>query len=415
MVIRMTTDHSFYNDIHDIRGDGSIVLYKRPDRKRPKFIVRIKVDGHRGYIVKSSKTHDLQIAIRTAERMFYDYESRVKNDLPIQSYTFQKLFNEWKPRYIRLNENSDRSRKYIKDNPDLIERHFLEYARTTLVSEINERFIEEYFEWRSNRGSKRPTGSTYHHERTVLNNIFQYAVREGHMKFQLLIKIPSNKSQPRPDISLKDYRKITRGMEKDLKESIDDRIRRSRLYLHQYILILSNTGIRKGEARGVTWGDIQPAKDLEGKSMVIINVTGKTGSRMVVSNPSATEYLKRLFDQRTKETGRNPPKGELVFCKPNGEPLGDLKAPFERYLKKTGTLEVGGQKRTIYSLRHTYITMRLSHGTPIYFLAMNCGTSVEMIEKFYGKKRVTDPKVISQITQMSFQSKTEETDLSFLS
>ncbi len=410
----METDHSFYTDWTDVRGDGSIVLYKRSDRKRPKFIARIKVEGYRGYIVKSTKTDDLQIAIRNSERMFYEYESRVLNDLPIQSYTFQKLFNEWKPRYIRLNENSDRSRKYIKDNPVLIERHFLEYARTTLVSQIDERFIEDYFDWRSNRGSKRPTGSTYHHERTVLNNIFQFAVREGHMKVQPVIKIPSNKSKPRPDISLSDYRKIVRGMKKDLDEAVDDRIRRSRLYLHQYILILSNTGIRKGEARGIKWGDIQPAKDLEGNSTVIINVTGKTGTRMVVSNPSTSEYLKRLFDQRTLELGTPPSKDELVFCKPDGQPLGDLKAPFERYLKKTGTLEVGGQKRTIYSLRHTYITMRLSHGTPIYFLAMNCGTSVEMIEKFYGKKRVTDPKVISQITQMSYQPKGEETDLSFL-
>lgn len=203
-------------------------------------------------------------------------------------------------------------------------------------------------------------------------------------------------------------------MKKDLDQSTDDRVRRSRLYLHQYILILSNTGIRKGEAKGVKWSDIQPAKDLEGNSTVIINVTGKTGARMVVSNPSTSEYLKRLFEQRTQELGSPPPRDELVFCKPNGQPLGDLKAPFERYLKKTGTLEIGGQKRTIYSLRHTYITMRLSHGTPIYFLAMNCGTSVEMIEKFYGKKRVTDPKVISQITQMSYQPKGEETDLSFI-
>lgn len=410
----MTDDHSFYSDWTDVRGDGSIVLYKRSDRKRPKYIVRLKVDGHKGYIVKSTKTDDLQIAIRTSERMFYDYESRVRNDFPIQSYTFQKLFDEWKPRYLRLNETSDRSRKYIKDNPDLIERHFLEYSRTTLVSEIDEKFIEDYFEWRSNRGSKRPTGSTYHHERTVLNKIFQFGVREGHMKVQPVIKIPSNKSKPRPDISLSDYRKIVRGMKKDLEESIDDRVRRSRLYLHQYILILSNTGIRKGEAKGIKWSDIQPAKDLEGNPTVIINVTGKTGTRMVVSNPSTSEYFKRLFDQRTQELGSPPPRDELVFCKPNGQPLGDLKAPFERYLKKTGTLEIGGQKRTIYSLRHTYITMRLSHGTPIYFLAMNCGTSVEMIEKFYGKKRVTDPKVISQITQMSYQPKGEETDLSFI-
>lgn len=410
----METDHSFYTDWTDVRGDGSIVLYKRSDRKRPKFIVRLKIEGHKGYIIKSTKTDNLRDSIRISERMFYDYESRVRNSLPIQSYTFEKLFREWKSWYLRTNQNSKHSPKYIRDNPNLIERHFLEFSRTTIVTEINDKFIEDYFEWRSNQGSKRPTGSTYHHERTVLNNIFRYGVREGHMKVQPIIKIPSNKSVPRPDISLSDYRKIVRSMKKDLEESPDERIFRSRLYLHNYILIMSNTGIRKGEMKGVRWSDIQPIRDMEGNQTVLIDVSGKTGKRQVVANPSTIEYLQRIYNQRVKETGKKPPRDELVFCKLNGKSIGDLKSPFERFLRKTGTLEVDGQNRTIYSLRHTYITMRLSRGTPIYFLSMNCGTSVEMIEKFYGKKRVTDPKVVSQITQFSHSSDTQDSDLSFL-
>jgi hypothetical protein len=40
-----------------------------------------------------------------------------------------------------------------------------------------------------------------------------------------------------------------------------------------------------------------------------------------------------------------------------------------------------GNKRTAYSLRHTYICMRLMEGADIYQIAKNCRTSVEMIEK----------------------------------
>ena len=43
-----------------------------------------------------------------------------------------------------------------------------------------------------------------------------------------------------------------------------------------------------------------------------------------------------------------------------------------------------GAKRTIYSLRHTYATFRLESGVDIYQLARNMGTSVAMIEQFYG-------------------------------
>ena len=42
-----------------------------------------------------------------------------------------------------------------------------------------------------------------------------------------------------------------------------------------------------------------------------------------------------------------------------------------------------GSPRTAYSLRHTYISLRLMEGADIYQLAKNCRTSVGMIEKYY--------------------------------
>ena len=59
----------------------------------------------------------------------------------------------------------------------------------------------------------------------------------------------------------------------------------------------------------------------------------------------------------------------------NDEPTG------ERILK----FGHNGHIRTCYSLRHTYVRLRLLEGTDIYQVAKNCRTSVEMIEKFYGR------------------------------
>ena len=53
--------------------------------------------------------------------------------------------------------------------------------------------------------------------------------------------------------------------------------------------------------------------------------------------------------------------------------LGELNLKFDR----------DGNRRTAYSLRHTYICLRLMEGADIYQVAKNCRTSVEMIEKFY--------------------------------
>jgi hypothetical protein len=45
-------------------------------------------------------------------------------------------------------------------------------------------------------------------------------------------------------------------------------------------------------------------------------------------------------------------------------------------------LDRDGKRRTAYSLRHTYICLRLMEGADIYQIAKNCRTSVEMIENF---------------------------------
>ncbi len=52
-------------------------------------------------------------------------------------------------------------------------------------------------------------------------------------------------------------------------------------------------------------------------------------------------------------------------------------------MARDGNLGRDGQRRTAYSLRHTYICLRLMEGADIYQIAKNCRTSVEMIETFY--------------------------------
>jgi len=53
---------------------------------------------------------------------------------------------------------------------------------------------------------------------------------------------------------------------------------------------------------------------------------------------------------------------------------------FDIMLKDAGmTYDSQGKKRTIYSLRHTYATLRLENGTNVYWLKQNMGTSVNMI------------------------------------
>ena len=60
------------------------------------------------------------------------------------------------------------------------------------------------------------------------------------------------------------------------------------------------------------------------------------------------------------------------------------KKQFNRILTNLNLkIDRDGNRRTAYSLRHTYICMRLMEGADIYQIAKNCRTSVEMIENYY--------------------------------
>ena len=174
-----------------------------------------------------------------------------------------------------------------------------------------------------------------------------------------------------------------------------------RVYPRYYVLILGNSGLRTGEARSLTWRDVSFTKTLTGEKRLIFTVRGKTGEREVVCNAGGDIWVTELQQHRQQEGGSAVSPSETLFCHPDGTPIRSFKKSFEQALRKAGVLfDSDGKKRTPYSLRHTYATVRLSEGV-IFQLAANMGTSVEMLETFYGKKRVRDPKMATEITKVA--------------
>ena len=97
-------------------------------------------------------------------------------------------------------------------------------------------------------------------------------------------------------------------------------------------------------------------------------------------------YLQRIHELRTKERGgEKPPMAEPIFAHKDGTPIHSFKKGFNALIHEAGVeFDPHGQRRVIYSLRHTYATFRLQEGVNHYVLARNMGTSVKMLENFYG-------------------------------
>jgi integrase len=131
---------------------------------------------------------------------------------------------------------------------------------------------------------------------------------------------------------------------------------------------------------------VKVVNDRDSKQTILeIDVRGKRGVGFCKSMPGAVLPFERLKKRR------KPARTDIVFPKSHHELfktiLNELCLKFDRE----------GQRRTFYSLRHTYICLRLMEGADVYQIAKNCRTSVKMIEDYYAShiKNMIDASVIN--------------------
>jgi hypothetical protein len=122
-----------------------------------------------------------------------------------------------------------------------------------------------------------------------------------------------------------------------------------------------------------------------GETILEIDVRGKRGVGFCKSTPGAVHPFERIVKRR------NPAPTDLAFPNTHHELFNIILD--EQNLK----FDREGQRRTFYSLRHTYICLRLMEGADVYQIAKNCRTSVQMIEEFYAShiKNMVDASIIN--------------------
>jgi integrase len=128
---------------------------------------------------------------------------------------------------------------------------------------------------------------------------------------------------------------------------------------------------------GARYGELAAARvsHFDARSKTLRVNIGKTGTRTIILQTSAADFLRRLA------VGRAP--DEFMFVQSNGSRWrrSDQTRPMKDALKKAALPADG----SLYALRHTYVSLAIEGGVPLNIIADNCGTSVRMIEKTYAK------------------------------
>ncbi len=290
----------------------------------------------------------------------------------------------------------ERNPSYMKQKDTHLRVHLLPFFGDKALSEITAGLIQDYRAHRAvprekvkGRTGKKASRSTLHQEIVTLRQVLKTANRKGWIAALPDMSAPYKKSGKivhRAWFSPEDYKRLYEASRERAANPKKERWRSASENLHDFILFMVNTGLRPDEALRLEYRDVSIVTDAAtGERILEIEVRGKRGVGYCKSMPGAVVPFKRL----QKRSG--------------GQPTDRLFPTFQRELFNTllGELDLredrDGQRRTAYSLRHTYICLRLMEGADIYQVAKNCRTSVEMIENFYAShiKNTLDASAIN--------------------
>lgn len=290
----------------------------------------------------------------------------------------------------------ERNPNYMSQKETHLRVHLLPFFGQTALVDITAGLIQDYRAHRAapredeaGRVLKKASRSTLHQEIVTLRQVLKTANRKGWIAALPDMSAPYKKSGKivhRAWFSPEDYKRLYEASRERAAKPKKERWRTASEKLHDYILFMVNTGLRPDEALRLEYRDVAIVTDeATGERILEIEVRGKRGVGYCKSMPGAVTPFRRL----QKRSG--------------GEPTDRLFPTFQRELFNTLLEELDlredreGQRRTAYSLRHTYICLRLMEGADIYQVAKNCRTSVEMIENFYAShiKNTLDASAIN--------------------
>jgi integrase len=377
--------------------DGKLVLFRRNGL----WQARIPVGSGR-YLWRSLKTSDEAKAAALGRKLFYQTEAKLAEGLPVHTRTLNSAIDE----LVAMRERDNALGKVAKRSSSIkhtsdgmlrqikrVSRFWREYAGAKPIEAIDDKVLQGYVPWRKayyrsmpvppKNARLDPTDKTLQWEIMLGKMLVKHAHGQGYRGNKPLPTftfVPKRK-RVRPALSLSDFTTIQRKLRAYVLDAKNDRERASRLLLHDYVLVLGLSGMRVGEANSLRVRDVEPIMDADGRPNVQFHVRGKTGQRVVVPHIDARKILDGMADRH----GERKPDA-YVFAMPHGGRIITLADQFDAFMAKAGLTHNGaGEKYTLYSLRHFYAVRAIQRDLDIYTIARNMGTSVQMIEQYYGK------------------------------
>lgn len=414
---------------HEILG-GRAYIFKR--NETPYWYAAAYMDG-KNYR-HSTKLTDLPGAIHDAEEWYLSLRGKAEAGILPQAteksaeITFREVADLFMQEYSVLTEGQ-RSPRWVQGHEIRLRIHLLPFFGDMPVSKVDSGKIQEYRvhrmtpkeeknphaeDNRPHKAGKVPAAKTLHNEIVTLRLVLKAALRRRLIEGLPDLSAPFRKSgkvSHRPWFSPNEYKELYKATRAYAKAA-QPHIRWSAEQVHDYVLFMANTGLRPDEASNLQHRDVEIVHDDDtDETILVIEVRGKRGVGYCKSTPNAVKPYLRLREREKPKRFIKP--GEIIMPTSHDPvfPGSHIKLFNNLLDREKLKYDRDGQARTAYSLRHTYICLRLMEGADVYQLAKNCRTSVEMIEKHYAAhiKNMLDAGLINvRKPRKSSKSKDDE-------
>lgn len=359
--------------------NGKLHLYRRENSRKWQCSTFLAGRNWR----KSTREESFSMAKAIAEDWYLELKGKMRGGELKFGKTFRDAADKFLPEYKALTYG-ERSPKYVVGMELMLKAHLLPFFGDTLLAEITPGLVQDYRIHRmtsridkATGEPKRPSRSTLQQEIVALRHVLKTANRQGWLAYLPDLSAPykmSGKIRHRAWFSPEEYKRLYEATRARAKAPKKRRWKEACENLHDYVLFMANTGLRPDEAARLEFRDVAiVTDDATGERILEIEVRGKRGVGYCKSTTGAVLPFERLVKRN-----RNQPKDKVFGkAKSQRELLNNILRELELKMDRDGN------RRTAYSLRHTYICLRLMEGADIYQVAKNCRTSVEMIEKYY--------------------------------
>jgi Phage integrase SAM-like domain len=373
-------------DIESVKGyPDALQIYRIAASK----FWQVRFFTGRKYLRKSTKCENKSDATAFAKRFFEDIKLAERLDIDIHRDTFAACANHMMKRQEKLVARGERDDRIVTEDRKKLDLDILPFFGTMSVGSVTTSTLYDYLD---HIGQRKLAPSTISKHLVVIRKVLNEAHRREYIKSLPLFPSVKRKDNPRPYFTRREMRKVRSTAFELAREGISVRGVPLTEEIRDFIVFAVMVYVRPSDLKLLRHRDIEGKSysDDDGKMVRYLSIVppnSKTVTRESASRPEAVSVYERLVARHAAANLAG--QDDFVFFpqfQNRAYALATIRRQFEFVVEKAGlSKDRYGQKRTLYSLRHSALMyqFQLSKRPDIFMMARNALTSVGQLERFY--------------------------------